>query len=350
MIRVLIVDDSPSAAQFLAHIISSDTEMEVAGIAGNGADGLRMAEKLRPDIISMDINMPIMDGFETTHRIMSSCPMPIVIVSSLYDKASVALSFKAMEAGALNIINKPSATSEESQNRGVQELLLMLKAMAGVRVIKRTTDKTAPTGTEFPVINTVPPQIKIVCIGASTGGPPVIQEILAGLPANIPVPILVVQHITPGFGAGFTEWLNNTTGLPVQMAAQGELPLPGHVYIAPDNLHLELSPDGRLNHTSDPPCNGVRPSISKLFHSTISAFRQNALGILLTGMGRDGAKELKLMRDSGAITIAQDQASSVVFGMPGEAVRLGGATHILPAHSIAKMIECLVNQTQSNRL
>lgn len=348
MIRVLIVDDSPSATQYLSHIISSDPEMEIAGIAENGADGLRMAEKLRPDVISMDINMPIMDGFETTRRIMSSCPMPIVIVSSIYDEGSVALAFKAIEAGALNIIHKPSVGHGADQISGARELQQTLKAMAGVKVVRRTADKITPPGPERPAARSTPPQIRAICMGASTGGPPVIQEILAGLPAGIPAPILVVQHITPGFGAGFVTWLNNTTAMPVHMASQGELPLPGHVYIAPDNMHLELAADGRLIQTSHELCNGVRPSVSRLFRSAIPVFGQNVLGILLTGMGRDGAEELKHMRDAGAITIAQDQASSVVFGMPGEAVKLRGATHILPAHSIAAMIISLLNPLQSN--
>ncbi len=342
MIRVLIVDDSPSAAEFLSNVISSDPEMEIIGVAANGAEGLKMAERLRPDVISMDINMPVMDGFETTRRIMSSCPIPIVIVSSIYNADSVVLAFKAIEAGALDIINKPSASSGSGENRGVRDLLLTLKAMAGVKVIRRSADKIAPLAAERPAIAVTQSQIKLVCIGASTGGPPVIQEILASLPADFPAPILIVQHITPGFSAGFATWLDNTTSLSVHMASPGELPLPGHVYIASDNLHLELLPDGRLNLTSHPVCNGVRPSVSRLFHSAMAVFRNSALGIILSGMGKDGAEELKLMRDAGAVTIAQDQASSVVFGMPGEAVKLGGATYVLPAYSIAAMIKNLV--------
>jgi len=349
LINVLIIEDSPSAAQLLTHIFSSDNEMNVVGTAENGADGIRLVDKLRPDVISMDINMPIMDGFETTRRIMSSHPTPIVVVSSMYDDDAVALSFKAIDAGALNIINKPSVTSGEGQSRVAQDMLNMFKAMAGVKVIKRTYSKPAPDVNVSPVVVRGAPKIKIVCIGASTGGPAVIQEILAGLPADFRIPIVIVQHITPGFGAGFAKWLENTTGKTVHIAGHGELPLPGHIYLAPNELHLELSLDGRLIHTSNQCCNGVCPSVSRLFSSAIKAFGQNALGILLSGMGKDGAEELKLMRDAGAITIAQDKASSVVFGMAGEAVRLGGATHILPPHSIVSMICQLANSPESIR-
>jgi two-component system, chemotaxis family, protein-glutamate methylesterase/glutaminase len=178
-------------------------------------------------------------------------------------------------------------------------------------------------------------KVEFIGIGASTGGPPVLQSILAGLPKDFPIPILAVQHIAPGFLPGLVEWLEQTTGLNVHIAGHGDRALPAHVYLAPDGMHMGLSPGASIHLSKSDPESGVRPAISYLFRTLAGVCGMRAAGVLLTGMGRDGAAELKLMRDKGAITIAQDRESSVVHGMPGEAIALGGATHVLPAGRIA---------------
>jgi len=189
----------------------------------------------------------------------------------------------------------------------------------------------------------------MIAIGASTGGPPVLQTILAGLPKDLSVPVTIVQHITHGFTAGFASWLAETTGFPVRIPDHGEFCMPGTVYVAPDDVHLAVDAGGRILLSDDPPDNLLRPSIMRLFRSTAQAFREKAVGVLLTGMGRDGAEGLKMMRDAGAVTIAQDEDSSVVFGMNGEAVKLGAAQHILPPEGIVRMLTLLAAPKELQR-
>ena len=217
--------------------------------------------------------------------------------------------------------------------------------MSEVKVVRRTArSRPAPLPAASPrALQRAAAQIKLIGVGASTGGPPVLQTILAGLPKDFPTPVLVVQHIAHGFLAGMAEWLNQTTGLQIHLASYGTTPLPGHVYLAPDDLHMGIGAGGGIVLTREEPENHLRPAVSFLFRSLAAAYGPNALGVLLTGMGRDGAEELKAMKDKGAITIAQDEESSVVHGMPGVAIALGGATHVLPADKIADALVALVN-------
>lgn len=351
MIKVLIVDDSPSAAEYIETILSSDPEFSVIGKAGNGAEGIRMAKQLKPDIISMDFNMPDMDGFNATRIIMSSCPAPIVIVSSIYDKHAITMSFKSLGAGALAILPKPPSMVSPDYLRRKQELLLTFKAMAGVKVIRRTAFSTAPSPAQSAIQpSAVSQHIRLIAIGASTGGPQVIQEILSLLPTTLHIPIVVVQHITPGFEAGFADWLNQTTGFTVSVATSNELLKDNCVHIAPEGKHLEVTRDGRIILVPGPVEHGVCPSISRFFRSVARSYGNAAIGVLLTGMGTDGSAELRLLKDTGAITIAQDKASSVVHGMPGEAIRLGGACHILPAKDMAATISSIIFHTEQPKL
>lgn len=345
MIRVLVVDDSSVARELLRHMLESDSDIRVVGTAGDGLEAVSLAQKLRPDVITMDIEMPKMDGFQAIRKIMETQPVPIIVVSSHWEPHETQQSFRAMEAGAVAALPKPQGPGHPGHEEAVRELVQTVKTMSEVKVVRRWTRSRQPPASPKPL----PLQARqgpatdprILVVGASTGGPPVLQVILSRLPKNLPVPVVVVQHIAPGFVQGLLEWLHQTTGHPMRLASHGEMLLPGHVYFAPDHHHLGVGPDGRATLSSDPAENGLRPSVSYLFRSVAASYGSQAVGVLLTGMGKDGAEELKLMHDRGAVTIAQDQASSVVHGMPGEAIRLGGARYVLPPDEIAALLQQL---------
>ena len=347
-INVLVAEDSTVTRMFLVHLLESDPRIRVIGAVGDGQAALDFVTKNKPDVVLMDIHMPRMDGFEATRRIMETQPVPIVICSATARARDVVITFQAMEAGAIACVEKPLGREHRDFEAIAAHLLETVKLMSEVKVVRRTGRlRPAPLPAAHPAPaaqwQRAPAEIKLIGIGASTGGPPVLQTILAGLPKDFPAPVLVVQHIAHGFLTGMAEWLNQTTGLQIQLASYGTTPLPGHVYLAPDDFHMGVSAGGAIVLTREEPENHLRPAVSFLFRSLAEAYGPNALGVLLTGMGKDGAAELKLMRDKGAITIAQDRESSVVHGMPGEAIALGGATQVLPADKIAAALVALVN-------
>ena len=347
MINVLIVDDSAVVRQHLKDVLESDKDIRVMGTAKDGEEAVRFVQEKKPDVITMDINMPNMNGFEATRKIMETNPVPIVIVTASYDRSDVEKSFHSMEAGALAIIEKPFGEGHPHSKETQNDLVQTVKLMSEVKVVRRwkrererqseaIDKKVSDKG-----LKKRDKKIKIVAIGASTGGPPIIQTILSGLKKGYSAPILVVQHISKGFLEGLVEWLRQSTGLPVHIAKHGEELLPGHIYFARDDYHLGVDKDGRLRLSREEIENGLRPSVSYLFRSIMNSFDGEAVGILLTGMGKDGAMEMKMMKDNGAVTIAQDRESSVVYGMPGEAVRLDGATYVLSPEEIAPTLEAL---------
>lgn len=353
MINVLIVDDSQSVRDFLEHLIGSDPEMRIAGKVRNGYEALDFLEKSRPDVITMDIQMPELDGFETTRRIMETNPVPIVIISSLWQPGEVTKTFQAMEAGAVAILQKPAGFLHPDHTAGMAELLNSIKQAAAakvrkLRVMRQVQSRAVPASPASAMAASSSGTIKVVALGASTGGPPAIMQLLSALPAHFPVPILIVQHIATGFAHGFADWLDSLLPLSVSLARDGEPMLPGHVYVAPDGLHLLHGPDSSIRLRNDPPEYSMRPAVSCLFRSVAQARGRAAAGILLTGMGRDGAAELKLIRDAGGITFAQDQATSIIHGMPGEAVRLNACTHVLPPVHIAAQLAGLVVPAATN--
>jgi two-component system, chemotaxis family, protein-glutamate methylesterase/glutaminase len=350
MINVLIVEDSKSARLLLEEILGQDCGIQVIGSVESGEEALRFLKYEKPDVITMDIVMPGIDGFTATRQIMETTPVPIVIVSSAYKLGEVENSFKAMEAGAVAIIEKPVSPKHPDYPRISRELAQTVKIMSEVRVVTRWGRNRKVTPAE--VILSYPPtfsdfkakKVELVVIGASTGGPPVIQTILSALPRNIPVPILIVQHISAGFVEGLARWLGSGTGFPIHIASHWEGCVPGHVYLAPDDCHMGITYGLNVELDKSAPENGQRPSVSYLFRSTARNYPKTAVGVLLSGMGNDGAVELKLMKDAGAITIAQDESSCVVFGMPGEAVKLGAAHYILSPVDIAKTIIDLIDK------
>ena len=344
-IRALVVEDSKVARLLLVHLLESDPKICVIGAVGNGEAALDFLKKNKPDVVLMDIHMPGLDGFETTRRIMESQPVPIVICSANINVKDTAIVFRAMEAGAIACIEKPLRREHENFEAVTAHLLETMRLMSEVKVVRRTA-RTARTVSAAGSSSTerVTGAIKIVGIGASTGGPPVLQTILTGLPKDYPVPILIVQHIADGFLPGLADWLNQTTALQIHIASYGTRPLPGHVYLAPDDFHMGVGLGGAIVLTREAPLNHLRPAVAVLFRSLAEIHGPDALGVLLTGMGKDGANELKLMRDKGAVTIAQDRESSAVHGMPGAAIALGGASHVLAADAIGPALIALTKR------
>lgn len=362
MINVLIVEDSPSAAELLRFILSADPEIRVVGVAGSGSEALRKLSASPVDVVTMDINLPGgMNGFETTRRIMETRPVPIAIVSSLVMPSSDASNpFRVMVEGALAVLAKPPGPGHPEFERRAREIVRTVRAISEVKVVRRhpSPARSAPQAATAAasILRPAPPRrpepaplrarrgdrYRLVAVGASTGGPAVVESIFAALGPGFPMPILLVQHISAGFTEGFAAWLAKSTGLPTRVARHGDLPEAGIAYVAPDDMHMGLSPAGTiaLNGTREP-LHGLRPAAAHLFESVARVVGNRAVGVLLTGMGVDGSRELGMIRQAGGVTIAQDAESCVVPGMPGEAARLGTAVHVLPPEEIAKKL-CLL--------
>jgi two-component system, chemotaxis family, protein-glutamate methylesterase/glutaminase len=351
VIKVLIVEDSPVALELLKYIFTLDREIQVIGAVRNGLEAFEAVKESSPDVITMDMHMPVMDGFEATRRIMETKPTPIVIVSA--GDAEVASTFRAMEAGALAVVSRPPGISHEAFESASRELIRMVKLMSEIKVVKRTpravkSPEPAPTPFTLPLKKSM--DIQLVAIGSSTGGPPVLQKILSLLPRDFSVPVLIVQHIAAGFINGFGELLAGTSHFPVHIAKNDESVIPGHAYIAPDGFHMGVKKGPRIILSDHPPENCLRPSVGYLFRTVAQIYGPHAAGVLLTGMGRDGADELKMMKDQGAITIAQDEESSVVFGMPGEAISIGAVEYVLTPEGIASFLTALTGEKKERIL
>jgi two-component system, chemotaxis family, protein-glutamate methylesterase/glutaminase len=327
MIRVLIAEDSPTVRELLAEILDGDPQLRVIGQARNGAEAVELACQLKPDLITMDIHMPVMDGFEATREIMVRAPTPILIVSSSVNGREMDLSMNALQAGALAVVQKPDNPASLRFNGNREELLSMAKAMAQVKVVRRWAarsprpERPAARPLSGRGVPTVP--LRLVAIAASTGGPAALLHILQGLTAAFRLPVLIVQHIASGFVGGLADWLTATSGLPVKVGEPGEPIRPRTAYLAPDASHLGVDPEGRLLITSSPPVNGFRPSGTVLFESAARSYGASLAAVILTGMGNDGVEGLKAVKAAGGLVLAQDQASSVVYGMPREALAAG---------------------------
>lgn len=337
MIKVLVVDDSPLIQKLMINILNSDNDIQVMGVVNSGEKAVKFVEKNKPDIITMDINMPGMDGFEATRRIMETNPTPIVVITALFNSKDVDRTFQAMEAGALSVIEKPVVATEEEFHKTSQEIINMIKIMSEVKVIRRKARYMNIKNEPLNKVKTNLTNIKVAAIGVSTGGPPVLQTIFSKLPEHIEIPILVVQHIAPGFINGLVGWLAQTTGHSIHIAFQGEKALPGHIYFAPDGYHMGIRSNGQIFLSNTEKENSLKPAVSYLFRSIADSYGEKSINILLTGMGKDGARELKLLRDKGAMTVAQDKETSVVYGMPGEAVNINAATYVLSPEKIAEL-------------
>lgn len=345
MIRILIVEDSLVVAMLLKSMLDAETDMEVVGHAKDGREGVKMALELKPDLITMDIRMPNMDGFEATREIMATQPVPIVVVSSSVDDEELKITFHAIGAGALAVLEKPCGPSHPDYAAVRENLLSTLRAMSVVKVVRRERRirrklengelaaaqiYSGALPASLPKSNGGP--FELVAIGCSTGGPQALCEVFQSLPAGFPVPILVVQHISKGFISGLVSWLDSISPLHVKIAEEGEKLLPGKVYLAPDDRHLLAGQiNGQLIATlSNAPAVGqFRPSATPLLQSVSKHCGSKAIGVMLSGMGHDGAAGMKDLHEAQGHTLIQDEESCVVFGMPGSALKLGAVDMVV---------------------
>lgn len=344
-IRVLLAEDSPTVRHYLTQMINETPGLKVIGAARDGREVIELAQTLRPDVISMDIQMPNLDGLEATRQIMALCPTPIVVVSGLLDD-EIDLSFRALQAGAVAVVEKPLSRRElpTAQQRHLGHTLA---AMAGVRVIRRwerPPGQNSPPAPALPVNGTTAPEI--LAVGASAGGPSALSTLLAGLPIGLPVPVVIVQHMPGEFVTGLVRWLKKVTALPVEIATHNRILRPGMIYLPPGDAHLAVNRrQGALLAASlvqEPGRYRYQPAVDVLFESVAAACGAAAIGIILTGMGDDGAAGLLAMRRAGAHTFAQDQASCTVFGMPAAAIERGAVEQVLPLERLPDAVLRLV--------
>lgn len=340
MPRVLVVDDSSTARQLLISILQENSEIEIVGQAATGAEGVRLAERLRPDLVTMDVHMPVMNGLEATREIMARCPTPIVIVSETSRIRDAEWAMQALQAGAITLLLKPTGPSSPGHAAACQELVETVVAMAGVKVVRRRVRMPAKAGAEEGPARSATTALRTRCVGiaASTGGPPAILRTLANLPAEFDAPVLIVQHIAATFTEGFAKWLNGEIGQTVKVAENREPLAERCVYIAPEDRHLGVTREGRVELSTAEPIGGFRPSATFLFESLGRAFRSRAVGVILTGMGCDGVDGLRSLRQQGGYVIAQDEATCVVHGMPGAAKEAGVVDLTLTLDSIGRAI------------
>jgi two-component system chemotaxis response regulator CheB len=361
-IRAVVVDDSLSVRELLVALLHNSEGIQVVGVGSNGEEALRLVKRLRPDVVTMDVVMPKMDGLEATRRIMREVPTPIVMVTANMMRADIDLTFEALQAGALTVLRKPGLNDPENCENLVRTVCLM----SGVPVIhhwgrdrssgrppeaaKHTTSETRsdrPPTRFDPALSSglrktlKDRDIRVIGIGSSTGGPAALAKVLRPLPAGFGIPILAVQHITPGFVSGLAEWLDKETALHVSIAGPGDTPQPGTVLFAPDDYHMELNAWGLIELNRESAYAGLRPSANHLFHSLARNYGVRAAGVILTGMGDDGVEGLMALHRSGGMTLAQDEASCVVYGMPREAVARGAVDRVLPLELIALSLERL---------
>lgn len=349
-IRVLVVEDSPTARDLLLAILGSDPKIQVVGTALDGEEAVLRAQRLRPDVITMDIHMPKLDGLAATRRIMHLAPTRIVIVTANTARQDIDLSFEAMRSGALTVIEKPSLTNPESFERVLQSVRLM----ADVQVVHRwkSTGILKPSliaetlGGSSGAIRPGPitsglQRRKIIGIASSTGGPAALSMVLKNLDANYPMPILIVQHITRGFAGGLAEWLATQTPLRVLVGEHGQQVQAGTVYLAPDDQHMQINDHACLEMIKDPPYKGLRPSANYTLSSLAAIYGPQSVGVILTGMGDDGVDGMENIHKAGGLTIAQDEQTCVVFGMPREAIERRAVDYVMPIERIGTALQQL---------
>jgi two-component system chemotaxis response regulator CheB len=339
MIRVLLVDDSATDRALLGEIFRRDADLMVVGEARDGVEAVALTQRLAPQVVVMDLHMPRLDGLGATKEIMTIAPTPIVIVTGSLRPNETEAAMHGLCAGAVAVLRKPPGPGSPEFETAARSFVATVKAMAEVKVVRRwrsapplavPSRQGLPRPAELLGIG-----LRLVCVAASTGGPEALHRLLSDLPGNFPAPILVVQHITPGFTVGLATWLNSICDLRVKLADNGEMLAAHTVYLAPDDRHLTVARPGHVLLASSPPVGGFRPSATPLFESAARLYGPATAAIILTGMGEDGVAGLRAVRQAGGRIFAQDEKTCVVFGMPGAAVAAGLADLVLSPDAIA---------------
>jgi two-component system chemotaxis response regulator CheB len=346
-VGVLVVEDSLVTRRFLIELIREAPGLYVVGEAADGDEAVEQTRRLHPDVISMDINMPSVSGLEATRRIMADAPTPIVVVSASLRKREVDMAFEALQAGAMAVVEKPPGRLHPDFERKRQEMLSALRLMARAQQMRdRAAADDAPGRVRKFDTGRIPKirrsAIEVVAIGASAGGPAALTKILSALPADFEAAVLVVQHLATEFVPGFAQWLDRAAPMVVRVGEDGAVIRPGTVYIAPGGVHMAVNGQGYVRTLAERGEHRHQPSVTVLFESVAESYGPNAIGVILTGMGDDGAAGLYAMRKAGAFTLAQDEASCVVFGMPAVAIAQGAVKDVVPLDRLAKTIQGLV--------
>jgi two-component system chemotaxis response regulator CheB len=355
MIRVLVAEDSPTARALLVSLLSSEADIAVVGEARTGTEAVEMAMRLTPDLITMDVQMPELDGIQATREIMTRSPRPILVVSSAAS-GDVEMSLDATRSGALMVIAKPQGVHSPAYESVRRQLISMVRALASVKVVRRHGATGTPSSSAQPITSTRTASRRpvtsaslsrsaapeVVAIAASTGGPAALRTILSRLPRHFPLPILVVQHIARGFATGLAHWLSGDSALRVKIAELNELAIAGTVYIAPDDRHLGVRRDQygelRIQLDNATPVGSFRPSATYLFRSCAEAAGRGVLALILTGMGDDGVEGLRDVHRASGRVLAQDEATSVIYGMPREAQRAGVVDQVIALDDVARRL------------
>jgi two-component system chemotaxis response regulator CheB len=340
IIRVLVVDDSRLVREMICEILSSEPGIEVVGEAGDGAEAITKVTELKPDIVTMDIEMPVMGGLEAIERIIAECPVPILVVTAL---TGVRTAFAAVSKGALDVIEKPDITPETAH-----KLLQKVKTLVNVDMashLRAVSGRNTGVAEKSAVVLTHKAGERVVAIAASTGGPQAINYILSRLPAGFPSPIVITQHIAEGFTQAMVDWLNNSTPLKVILAANGDFLAPGNVYLNPAEHSMRIAKQGMIILSDKPAGQIYSPSCNTMLESIASSYQGSAIGLILSGMGDDGASGILAIKKAGGFTFAQDEKSSVIYGMNRVAVERGGTGKVLPLSEIA---DELLRQVGSN--
>lgn len=347
-IRVLLVDDSPVAIHVLKKILASALDIEVVGTAGDGREALKLVKQFNPDVICTDLHMPIMDGMEFTREVIKQFPKPILVISISVSEDKTSNVFNLLQAGAIDVLAKPTDGMQPDDQRLSRELVRKIRLLSGVVMFSRISAHKEKNH-DHPPIPHSKSSARIVVIGSSTGGPQALAAILPELPASFRLPIVCVQHIGQGFLPGLVDWLNDHCALHIIPAMEGDAPLPGHVYFSREDAHLTINRNGKFAYRTDDG-HGICPSVDITMESIADSYGSDTVGVLLTGMGDDGARGMLKISQAGGLTIAQDQASCIVFGMPRCAIELGAAQHTLSLEQIVEILhEIAVDTMHQNK-
>jgi two-component system chemotaxis response regulator CheB len=332
-INVSVVEDSKTARLVLKKVLEEDPQISVLAFYESAEEALLELDSKRPDVLLVDINLPGINGYELTKKVMQSNPLPVFIITATTAGKEAEYSFKAMEVGALSVFEKPKSAESSTAH-----FLRSIKMASTVRLKPLKTQTNLPSTERY----------EAVAIGGSLGGPQALKEILCNLQKNFPVPIFVVQHISRGFSEMLVKWLQGFTALKVVLAKEGLQPTSGHVYIAPDDSHMTLDKNKKIHLVIEPNELQLQPSVAKLFESMSNVYGEKGIGVILTGMGKDGAKQLLDWKKKGGLTIAQNESSSICYGMPKEAIDIGGAKMILSLDEIAPTLNQLIEGVSSD--